>query len=144
MLTALRILLVTLGASAVLIAASILLLGAEATAAAAERVFAALSGWRGPPSGPWPPTMDSELRFYAALWGAYGVMLVAAARDLPARLAWVPWLALVFFVGGVGRALSHVAVGAPHPFFTLLMAIELGLPPVLGLLWLGARRKGAR
>jgi hypothetical protein len=27
------------------------------------------------------------------------------------------------------------AVGAPHPFFLLLMTIELALPPVLVLLW---------
>jgi hypothetical protein len=26
-------------------------------------------------------------------------------------------------------------VGAPHPFFLLLMTIELALPPVLVLLW---------
>ena len=32
-----------------------------------ERVFDALSGWRGPASPPWPPTMDNEPRFYATL-----------------------------------------------------------------------------
>ena len=61
------------------------------------------------------------------------------ARDLVARLSLVPWLAGVFFVGGVGRALSYAAVGAPHPFFLLLMALELTTPLLLAGLWLGAR-----
>lgn len=39
-----------LGVSAIAIAPSILVTGAEATAALAEGVFDALSGWRGPPS----------------------------------------------------------------------------------------------
>ena len=53
--------------SAVLIALSILGLGAGGTAAVGERVFDALSGGRGPDSPPWPPTMDNEPRFYATL-----------------------------------------------------------------------------
>jgi hypothetical protein len=100
MRTLLRVLLAGLGVSAVLIALSILTLGAGATAAAGERVFDALSGWRGPASPPWPPTMDNELRFYAALWGAYGVVLLLAARDYIGWAVRVPWLAAVFFVGG--------------------------------------------
>ena len=135
MLTTLRTLLGVLGLSAILIALSILLLGAETTAGSAERVFAALAGWRGAPSGPWPPTMDSELRFYAALWGAYGALLIVTAWRWPDGSRWVPWLAAVFFAGGVGRAISYVAIGAPHPFFSLLMWIELLLPPVLVALW---------
>jgi hypothetical protein len=38
-------------------------------------------------------------------------------------------------VGGAGRAFSWLVVGAPHPFFLLLMTIELALPPLLVLLW---------
>ena len=65
--TLLRVLLAGLGVSAVLIALSILGLGAGVTAALGERVFDALSGGRGPDSPPWPPTMDNEPRFYATL-----------------------------------------------------------------------------
>jgi hypothetical protein len=64
MRTLLRFLLAGLGVSAMFIALSILTLGAGATAAAGERVFDALTA---PASPPWPPTMDNELRFYAAL-----------------------------------------------------------------------------
>ena len=79
--------------------------------------------------------MDSELRFYAALWGAYGVMLALAAWDYAGWAVRVPWLAAVFFVGGLGRAFSWLVVGVPHPFFLLLMTTELALPPLLALLW---------
>jgi len=141
MLTALRVCLLVLGLSAVAIALSIFLFGARFTAGSAEALFSTVSGWRGPPTGPWPPTMDSELRFYAALWGAYGVVVLRAARDLTNRLAEIPWLAGVFFAGGVGRVLSRLSVGAPHPFFTLLLGIEILLPLVLVALWYAASRR---
>jgi Domain of unknown function (DUF4345) len=139
MLQALRICLMVLGASAVAIALSILTRGAEATATMAEGAFNAISGSRSPMSEHWPPTMDSELRFYAALWGAYGVVLIRAALGLPRSIRQIPGLAVVFFLGGVGRVLSLISLGAPHPFFSLLMIIELSLPLIIGLLWLGAR-----
>jgi hypothetical protein len=84
--------------------------------------------------------MDSELRFYAALWAAYGVVVLRAARRLETHFHEVPWLAATFFAGGVGRILSRLSVGAPHPFFTLLLVIEISLPVVITALWLGAQR----
>ena len=56
-------------------------------------------------------------------------------RTTPGWAGRVPWLAAVFFVGGAGRAFSWLMIGAPHPFFLLLMTIELALPPLLVLLW---------
>jgi hypothetical protein len=88
--------------------------------------------------------MDSELRFYAPFWGAYGILLLAVVTNFPARGGLTPWLAAVFFAGGVGRAISYAAVVAPHPFFVLLMAIELLTPPVLIILWWRARRATPR
>ena len=140
MRTTLRILLGALGVSAVMIALSILLLGAGATADSGEQVFDALTGWRGPASPPWPATMDNELRFYAALWGAYGLLLLRAAREPRLAAAWTPWLAAAFFAGGVGRVLSWIGVGPPHPFFLTLMASELAVPPVLVGIWWAAGR----
>jgi hypothetical protein len=140
MLLTLRVLLATLGVAAIAICLSIFFLGPDFTSWRAELLFDALTGGDHPLSLSWPPTMDSELRFYAPFWGSYGVLLISTARHLPQRADWVPWLALVFFAGGVGRAISYEAVGAPHPFFVLLMAIELGLPPVLALLWWRVRR----
>jgi hypothetical protein len=79
--------------------------------------------------------MDSELRFYAPLFGAYGMLMLWTAQDLFVRNYLIPWLAAVFFLGGLGRVLSYAAVGAPHPLFVVLMAIELLMPPVLVGLW---------
>ena len=144
MRSTLRVALAVLGASAVAIALSIYLLGAAQTAWAGERVYDAISGWRGPLTPAWPAAMDNELRFYSALWGGYGLALLMAARD-PGR--WnraIPWLAAVFFAGGVGRLISIFQIGAPHPFFVLLAAIELVTPPVLIGLWLGARSISGR
>ena len=91
MKTSLRLLLGLLGLAAIGIAASILILGAEATAATAETMYQTATGYAGPPSGHWPPSMDSELRFYAALWGAYGIVLVITAAQLSRRMKQVPW-----------------------------------------------------
>ena len=132
---ALRILLAILGVTAVAIAVSDLVMGATFTAGSAERMFDALSGWQAPDSPSWPPTMDNELRFYSALWGAYGIVLLLVTRDLDAHLRFVPWLATVFFVGGVGRAISWAQVGAPHPLFLSLMAIEIIAPLIFLLLY---------
>jgi hypothetical protein len=139
MLPVLRILLLILGLAAIVIGLSIVLLGPFATAWASEHLFNALAGWRAPLDGRWPPTMDSEIRFYAAFWAAYGIVTIAVARDLARFGHWVPGLALVFFAGGIARAISLTAVGAPHPLFIVLMAIELVLPPILITLWALAR-----
>jgi hypothetical protein len=143
MLTTLRVLLALLGLAAVGIFVSIFFTGAQATAFQAEGVFNALTGGSRF-SEPWPATMDSELRFYAPFWGAYGVLLLYVAWNVRRLGRFVPWLAAVFFLGGVGRALSIASVGAPHRFFVFLMAIELGLPPVLVALWNATLRRGAR
>lgn len=139
MSTMLRSLLGVLGVTGVLIALSILVWGAEATATFGERIFDQLTGRSGPGSPHWAPTMDNELRFYAALWLAFGVLSLRAAAQIEARMQEVPWLAGVFFLGGFGRFISWMAVGAPHPFFLSLMYAELALPPILILLWLRVR-----
>jgi len=131
----LRGLLATLGLSALLISTAIMLAGPSATSLAFEHLYAVATGWRGPLTPAWPPTMDSELRFYAPLFAAFGVVALMVARNPRGRLGLTPWLAGVFFAGGLGRALSWSAVGAPHPLFLVLMTIELVTPPVLVALW---------
>ena len=137
---AIRIILAVLGGAAVLICLSIMVLGAGPAALSSEHIFDALSGYRGPDSPSWPPSMDSELRFYAPFWGAYGLLLLKTSRDARGWAGRLPVLAAVFFAGGVGRALSWVTLGPPHPVFIVLMAIELMLPPLLMLMWLATRR----
>ncbi len=136
-----RVLMGLLGPTAVAIGLSILLAGAQTVGSLGESAFNVLSGST-TASPPWPPTMDSELRFYAALFLGFGVLCGRTALN-PARHAGdVPWLMLVFFIGGLGRALSWLSVGPPHPFFLSLMTMELALPPVVILLWSMDRRRG--
>ena len=141
MIATLRVLYVLLGLVAIGICLSIVVFGPAATADASEALFDALTGTNHPKTGAWPPTMDNELRFYAPFWGAYGLVLLHIARHLPATLGWVPPTAALFFAGGVGRAISYAAVGAPHPFFVLLMALELVLPVLFVALWQIAKAK---
>jgi hypothetical protein len=130
----LRVLVGGLGFAGVLIGAAIMVAGAGAVGASAEGVFNAISG-SSELSPPWPATMDSELRFYAALFVGFGLLCLRAARNPAQHGKDVPWLMLAFFAGGLGRALSWVSVGAPHPFFLTLMAVELALPPIILMLW---------
>lgn len=139
----LRALLYGLGASTVMIATSVILLGAGFTARLGERTFTDITGLGERTSASWPPTMDNELRFYAALLFAYGVLVWRAGARLDIRSHQVPWLAGVFFLGGAGRLLSWTVVGAPHPFFLLLMTIELTLPLALLALWRSGPAAGA-
>jgi TRAP-type C4-dicarboxylate transport system permease small subunit len=134
MILALRTLLVMFGVSCVLISLSILLVGPELVQRAFENVYAALGGPNGQGEH-WAATMDSELRFYAALFGAYGLIVLRVAARLPAEGTNVVWLAAVLFVGGIGRAISRWATGVPSPIFMVLMAIELMLPLIFVLLW---------
>ncbi|RST19234.1 DUF4345 domain-containing protein [Streptomyces sp. WAC05374] len=85
------------------------------------------------------PTVDSNYRFFAAIWCALGVVLMAAAKDPDAH---APALRAVFgavFLGGVARAVSYVDAGAPHAMLTAFIGVELLLPPLL-LLWYSRTR----
>lgn len=89
--------------------------------------------------------VDSEMRFYSVLWFAYGALALWVSRSLSARLIWLRLMLLIFFIGGIGRLISHVSVGAPHPLFSVLMWIELLLPTLLlPLSYLAPRRDDAK
>lgn len=135
MKSTLRACLYLLGGSAVLIALSMILLGAHATTASGARMFSAVSGWSATEDLGWTASMDSEMRFYAVMWLMYGLFSLRAARHLESRHGDVPVLAIVLFVGGLARGVSWLSLGAPHPFFAMLMLIELLLPPLLLFLW---------
>ncbi len=138
--TVLKALFYGLGLAAIGIGAGIFFTGPQAVAGFFAAVLAAL--FAGPFSvapDSWPRDADNELRFYAVFWLAWGVCLVRAARDLAAWAKALPILIGLFFLGGVGRMVSQLQLGAPHPLFVVLMAVELALPPVMFAL-LRARR----
>lgn len=91
-----------------------------------------------PGSIPVNATMDSEDRFYATLFLGFGGALVWCSSDLQTRGGLFKALLLVFFLGGLARAVSAVQVGLPNLIFQILWALELLMPPVLWFWWVKA------
>lgn len=84
-----------------------------------------------PGSVPVNATMDSEDRFYATLFLGFGLAHVWAARDLAHRSGLVLAMQATFFVGGLARIVSVLAVGMPIPLFVFLGGLELVIPPLV-------------
>jgi len=131
-----------LGLSGVLIGLSLSLFG---SASVANFFVSALflKETHGPITDLATPNIESELRFFGMMFAFYGGVVLWVLRDFAARHNWVPVLLGVFFLSGLARLWGYNAVGAPHRLFTILMAIELGLPVILGLCYvLGVKRAG--
>ena len=79
-------------------------------------------------------TMDSEDRFYATMFLAFGAALVWCVRGVERKGTFVYLLSLTFFLGGLARILSILAVGLPDLLFILLTGVELVLPLVIAYL----------
>jgi hypothetical protein len=77
------------------------------------------------------PTIAGEDRFFAGLLLCSGIALLWCARDVQHKRVYVNLLAAVFFVGGIGRLIAVAVDGTPHPFYLAMLALELGLPPVM-------------
>lgn len=127
----LRIAFSLLGLAALVIGGMIFAIGPDATG----KIFAAVLrvALPGTPqlAGLVGADVDSEMRFYAVLWMAFGGVALWVARDLPKRMNLLRLMLGIFWLGGLGRVVSYFAVGAPHPLFLVLMWIEIALPLVL-------------
>jgi Domain of unknown function (DUF4345) len=95
-----------------------------------------------PGSIPVNATMDSEDRFYATLFAAYGAALLWCIRDIERKGEVVYFLALTFFVGGLARLVSMAVVGLPNRFFTAMTALELVIPVVMAVMQSRISRAG--
>ncbi|MFI6346324.1 DUF4345 domain-containing protein [Streptomyces sp. NPDC050560] len=73
-------------------------------------------------------TVDSRERFYGAMFAAYGLAWIAAARRSPVPAPAVRALAGAMALGGVGRAVSLADRGGPHWFQNVLTAVEFAVP----------------
>lgn len=128
---ALRIASSVLGFAATIIGGLIFVIGPAMTGDIFATVLQAVMPSVPPTVGLVGPDVDSEMRFYAVLWIAYGAAAVWVSRRLPERIGLLRLMLAIFWLGGVGRGISFLAVGAPHPLFIVLMWIELVLPAVL-------------
>ena len=74
-------------------------------------------------------SVESELRFYAAFYVAYGLAALRVAPRADRDGAAVQALAAALFF--LARASGWLAVGRPHPLHRGLLVIELAAPPAI-------------
>ena len=82
-------------------------------------------------SDPVSPSVDSELRFYAAWYAGVGLVLLWSALNLDSATKVVRTVCAVLLLGALGRVLSMIAVGRPHGVYLVLLGIEVVLPVVI-------------
>jgi hypothetical protein len=103
--------------------------GAIATGAGLHTV---LAGGRSLPGRPLAgPTVESELRYYAAFYAAYGLALLRVAPRADRDPDAVRALAGILFAAGLARAGGWLAVGRPPRAQLGLLAVELAAPPLI-------------
>jgi hypothetical protein len=80
------------------------------------------------------PSVESELRFYAAFYVAYGLVALRVAPRADSDTTAVRGLAGALFLAGTARAVGWRAAGKPHVLQRALLVIELASPPLI-VLW---------
>jgi len=73
-------------------------------------------------------SIDNELRFLSIFWVAFGCFCLSVSKGMRENRKYIPYIALIFFLSGVGRLISWLNVGEPIPLFIGVMALELLLP----------------
>jgi len=75
------------------------------------------------------PSIDNEFRFLSVSWFSLGVMTYWMLPTIERQTRLVRFLAAFIFVGGLGRLLSLLLLGAPHWSYSAAMCLELiGMP----------------
>jgi hypothetical protein len=77
------------------------------------------------------PIVESELRFYAAFYVAYGLWVLSVAPRADRDTEAVRRAAGALFLAGTARVAAWLAVGKPHSDQRALLAIELAAPPAV-------------
>ena len=76
-------------------------------------------------------SVESELRFYAAFYVAFGLAALRIAPRADRATAEVRALAATLFLAGLARAGGWLAVGRPSRLQRRLLIIELATPPAV-------------
>jgi hypothetical protein len=77
------------------------------------------------------PSVDSELRFFAAWYVGAGVFLLGLARRPEHEGRAIRGVCAILVLAAIGRLLSMAAVGRPHAVFLALTVVELVIPIVI-------------
>jgi hypothetical protein len=92
-----------------------------------------LGGARGVPglSENVDPVLESELRFYSAFYLSYGLSMLSVARRADRDATATRALMAPLFLAGLARVIGWISVGRPNRAQRVLLAIELGGPPLI-------------
>lgn len=71
---------------------------------------------------------DSQERFFAGLFAVYGVAWIWVARLSPIPGIAIRLLAAGLLAGGLGRVVSLIDRGQPHPFWIAMLVVEIAVP----------------
>lgn len=91
--------------------------------------------------GPVEATVDNELRFFSVYWMAFGSFCFWVARNMSTQAFFIPFIALFFLFGGLGRLISTLAIGSPASILVPAMVLEFVLPFVIYLLYVKLKKK---
>jgi hypothetical protein len=75
-------------------------------------------------TGSFSPSVDSELRFFAAWYVGAGVLLLRAARRPEAETVLLRGVCAVLVLAASARVLSMATVGRPHDTYIALTVVE--------------------
>ncbi len=81
--------------------------------------------------GPIDASIDNELRFFSVFWVGFGFFCFSVARAIEKNRHFIPYIALLFFLSGIGRLVSLIFVGKPINLFVGVMFLELFMSPAL-------------
>lgn len=91
--------------------------------------------------GNFTPSIDSQEHFYGVIFAGYGMAYIWAARQAQIQTRLIRILAGLMLIGGVGRIISWVDQGRPHPMWIALGAVEFVVPALF--FWLTAAADSA-
>ena len=80
-----------------------------------------------------PASLDSHFRYLSGLLLGLGLVFWAAIPTIERRGLLVRALTLIVFTGGIGRAVSLLAVGGPSGGMRLALVMELVVTPLICL-----------
>jgi hypothetical protein len=81
-----------------------------------------------------PADLDSHFRYLSGLLFAIGLAFASCIPEIERRTARFRLLALLVFIGGLGRLLGLLSSGVPGTGHVFGLAMELGTVPLL-VLW---------
>jgi hypothetical protein len=82
------------------------------------------------------PVFDSNLRFFGGIWLGLGLALLSTVPAIEQHSTLFRWVWIAVFLGGVGRLVSWLIVGAPpRPFIGFLLLEIVGAPLFIYWQW---------